>query len=81
VRIAGPDEVINMRPVIGVVSLLVALAAVGFIAKKQLGTAGSSVEGTIAGGTTERQAQQTQQQIKATVEGLMQQPRPMPDDK
>jgi hypothetical protein len=66
-----------MRPVLGIVSLLVVLAVVGVIAKKQLG----SVDGTTSGATTQRQAQQIQQLIKATVEGLMQQPRPMPEDK
>jgi hypothetical protein len=63
------------------VSLLVALAVVGVIAKKQQGHASGSVEGTASGAATDRQAQQTQQQIKATVDGLMQQPRPIPDDK
>jgi hypothetical protein len=63
------------------VSLLVALAVVGVIAKKQLGHTSGSAEGTTSGAATDRQAQQTQQQIKATVDGLMQQPRPIPDDK
>ena len=80
-RIDCPAEVINMRPVLGIVSLLVVLAVVGLIAKKQLGHTSGSVEGTAANPTTELQTQQTQQHIKATVEGLMQQPRPMPDEK
>jgi hypothetical protein len=80
-RIDCAEEVIQMRPVLGIVSLLLVLAVVGVIAKKQLATAGGSVEGTSSGATTERQAHQTQWQIKAEVEGLMQQPRPMPDDK
>jgi parvulin-like peptidyl-prolyl isomerase len=70
-----------MRPVLGIVSLLVVLAVVGFIAKKQLGTASAAVDATTSGATTQRQAQQIQQQIKATVEGVMQQPRPMPEEK
>jgi hypothetical protein len=80
-RIDGAEEVIYMRPVLGILSLLLVLAVVGVIAKKQLVTTGGSVEGTSSGATTERQAQQTQRQIKSEVEGLMQQPRPMPDDK
>jgi hypothetical protein len=70
-----------MRPVLGIVSLLLVLSVVGVIAKKQLVTTGGSVEEASSGATTERQAQQTQRQIKAEVEGLLQRPRPMPDDK
>jgi hypothetical protein len=70
-----------MRPITGIVSLLVVLAVVGFIAKRQLGTANGGVDATTSGATTQRQAQHIQQQIKATVEGVMQEPRPMPEDK
>jgi parvulin-like peptidyl-prolyl isomerase len=69
-----------MRPVLGIVSLLVVLAVVSFVAKKQPGGATGTVDATTSGATTQRQAQQIQQQIKATVEGVMQQPRPMPAD-
>ncbi len=70
-----------MRPVLGVVSLLMVLAVVGVIARKQLREAVGSREGTASGAATEWNAQQTQREIKAAIEGVMLQPRPMPDDK
>ena len=81
-----------MRAVFGLVGLLVALAIVGILAKKQLGatrtpvpslqlpvTPGSAVAPAPAG-TVREQSQQVQQQVKQQMEGLMQQARPMPDD-
>ena len=86
-----------MRAAIGIVSLLLALAIVGLLAKKQLvstrsavhvlqlqpaveGTPGTSGAGPASPATVRAQSQQVQQQVKQTVEGLMQQARPMPDD-
>lgn len=76
-----------MRVVFGVLSLLVVVAVIGLLAKKQLGAiapvaqpASVSVpEGTMAAptGTPQQQVQQFQQ----AVQGAMQQARPMPDDK
>jgi multidrug efflux pump subunit AcrB len=77
-----------MRVVFGVLSLLVVVAIVGFLAKKQLGRASAPVavppaEGVpsvASGGTPAQQSQQLQQQVKKDVESLMQQARPMPED-
>ena len=70
-----------MRAVLGVVSLLIVLAVVGLLAKWQLGVDDSSgVAGSASGEAASQQSRQVQQQIKATVEGLMQ-ARPVPDDK
>ena len=78
-----------MRGVFGLVGLVVALAIVGVLAKKQLAstrtpvpslqTAPGAVEAASAP-TVRDQSQQIQQQVKQQVEGLLQQTRPMPDD-
>jgi len=73
-----------MRAVFGVVGLLVVLAIVGVLAKKQMGaltTTPAGVTGLPAGATPQQQSQQIQKQISQTVEGTLQQARPMPDDK
>ena len=82
-----------MRAAFGLVGLVVALALVGLLVKKQLsatrapvpaqqGVVGlASPASTPAPATTVReQSQQMQQQVKQQVEGLMQQARPMPED-
>ena len=80
-----------MRAAFGILSLLLALAIVGLLAKKQLAAtrstvpvlqpaAGAAGDGAAAPATVRAQNQQVQQQYKQAVEGLMQQPRPMPDD-
>ena len=92
-----------MRAVLGIVSLLLVLAVVGLLAKKQLSATRLAVpalqqsmppgqtshgKATPAAGTASptapaasvrAQSQQLQQQYKERVEGLVQQPRPMPD--
>lgn len=73
-----------MRIVFGVLSLLVVLAIVGVLAKKQLGavtpaaTQSAPAAGTMAvpTGTPQQQVQQFQQ----AVQGAVQQARPLPDD-
>lgn len=78
-----------MRVVFGVLSLLVVVAIIGFLAKKQLGSAGvpqavpqtAGVPVAPPGATPAQQSQQLQQQVKKEVESLMQQARPMPEDK
>ncbi|MEO7885307.1 MAG: hypothetical protein ABI893_09545 [Polaromonas sp.] len=75
-----------MRAVFSIVSLLVVLAAVGLLVKKQLGSqvASPSAAGMPAapgGATPQEQSRQVQQQVKQSVESMMQQPRPLPDDK
>ena len=94
-----------MRAVLGMVSVLLVLAVVGLLAKKQLSAtrlavpvlqqstpaAGGAGSGAVppAGGTdtgaapvasVRAQSQQLQQRYKETVEGLLQQPRPLPED-
>lgn len=69
-----------MRAIFTVAGLLVVLAIVGVLAKKQLGAgvapAGPGMEGSAPAATPKQQVQQFQQ----AVEGAMQQPRPMPDN-
>ncbi len=75
-----------MRAVMGIASLLVVLAIVGMLAKKQLAATKAPVPALqVPGqpaptGTVREQSQQVQQQVKQQMEGLMQQARPMPED-
>ncbi len=81
-----------MRAVFGLVGLVVALAIVGVLAKKQLAAtrtpvpslqlpaASDGAASPAPTGTVREQSQQVQQQVKQQMEGLMQQARPMPDD-
>lgn len=78
-----------MRAAFGLVGLVVALALVGVLVKKQLAAtrapvpALQSVPGAAASApasTVREQSQQMQQQVKQQMEGLMQQARPMPED-
>jgi len=80
-----------MKGLFGLVGLLLALAIVGMVVKKQLDATSQRVPalapaasgGATApeGATVREQSQQVQQQYKQAVEGLMQQPRPLQDDK
>ena len=71
-----------MRAVVGIVSLLVVVAIVGILAKKQLSaapaprTAGTTAEGSAPPATPRQQVDQFKQGLEST----MQQPRPMPED-
>ncbi len=72
-----------MKAIFSVVGLLLVLAIVGLLAKKQLGSGVAppvAVPGapglTVPAGNPKQQVQQFQQ----AVEGAMQQPRPMPTD-
>jgi hypothetical protein len=71
-----------MRAVFTVLGLVVVLAVVGLLARKQLGAgvapqAPAGVEGVaVPAGTPQQQVQQFQK----AAESAMQQPRPMPDD-
>ena len=76
-----------MRIVFGVLSLLVVVAIIGVLAKKQLTAiapvadpAGAAAAGTMAppAGTPQQQVQQFQQAVQGTI---MQQARPMPEEK
>lgn len=70
--------------IFGILSLLVALAVVGLVAKKQLGStsrapAAASVPGGPTIDTTAAPKQQVDQ-FKQAVESAVQQPRPVPDE-
>jgi hypothetical protein len=69
-----------MRSMFGVLGLLLVLAVVGLLAKKQLAST-SALPQTTPGTTVQQQSQQVQQQVKESVEAAMQQARPVPDDK
>ena len=63
-----------MRSLFGIAGILVTLAIVGLLVKKQLAP--------VASGTSpQQQSEQTQSQVKQSIEAAMQKPRPMPDDK
>ncbi len=69
-----------MRALFGIASLLIVLAIVGVLAKKQLGGTASVAPGAEPEASPQQQGQQIQQDIKQAVEGAMQQARPIPDD-
>lgn len=81
-----------MRSLFGIVSLLIVLAIVAVLAKKQLGAvtsppskaatdAGVTLPITTPGASPQQQSEQMQQQVKQAVEASLQQARPLPDDK
>ena len=79
-----------MKAMFGLVSLLLALAIVGVLVKKQMSgvsgptitpPAGVFVPSTTPDATPQQQSQQMQQQFKQSLDAAMQQTRPMPDDK
>jgi multidrug efflux pump subunit AcrB len=78
-----------MRAVFGIVSLVVVLVIVGLLAKTQLGgqsspaaanTTGVNLPVVTPGATPQQQSQQVQAQFKQSLDGALQQARPMPDD-
>lgn len=71
-----------MRVVFGIVSLLVVVAIVGILAKKQLSAASAprTPDTTAAGTQPAATPRQQVEQFKQGVEGVMQQARPMPED-
>lgn len=79
-----------MRALFSVVSLLLVLAIVGVLVKKQLSPAPlrpATADGSVllpvpeGASTPRQQSQQIQQQYRQDLERAMQQARPMPDDK
>ena len=75
-----------MRAMFSIVSLLLVLAIVGFLVKKQLGSQVASppaigVPAASGSATPQEQSRQVQQQLKQSVESMMQQPRLSQDDK
>lgn len=75
-----------MRGIFSLVGLLVVLAIVGFLVKKQLGSqvavpSAPGMPAVSADAPPQVRSQQAQQQVKQAVEGALQQARPMPDEK
>lgn len=75
-----------MRGLFGVVGLLVTLAIVGVLAKKNLSSVTTvappaGMASAPAGATVKQQSQLIQQQVQQSVEATVQQARPMPEDK
>ena len=82
-----------MRAVFGVLGLLIVLAIVGVLVKKQLSSNRQAIPAlTVPGPGTDsattkpartmpEQSQQIQQQYKQALDGAMQQARPMPEEK
>ena len=72
-----------MRMAFGAVSLLIVVAIIGLLAKKQLGAvSGAPPAATATQGVTAPTGTPKQQvdQVKQSVESLMQQPRPATDE-
>ena len=79
-----------MRAIFGVLSLLMVVAVIGVLAKKQISPApvklapadaGLAVPAPADGATPQQQSQQIQNQVRQSIENTMQQARPMPEDK
>ena len=75
-----------MRGIFSIVGLLVVLAIVGLLVKKQLGTQvavppAPGMPAVSADAPPQVRSQQAQQQAKQAVEGALQQARPMPEEK
>ncbi len=73
-----------MRTLFGVLGLLIAVAIVAMLAKKQMGAltvTPTGMPGAPASATLPQQSQHIQQQVKQSVETTLQQARPMPDEK
>ena len=75
-----------MRGIFSLVGLLVVLAIVGLLVKKQMSTqvavpAAPGMPAVSADAPPQVQSRQAQQQVKQAVEGALQQARPMPEEK
>ena len=73
-----------MRMIFGVLGLLIVLAVVGQLAKKQMGALTATAPGVsvpASGATPQQQSLQLQKHIGQTIDSSLQQARPMPDDK
>ena len=82
-----------MRSIFGVLSLLIVLAIIGVLAKKQMTSINEIKVPAVAGtppdvvikvdpnAAVQQQSQHIQQQFKSAAEAAVQQPRAMPDEK
>ncbi|MFT4243325.1 MAG: hypothetical protein QM569_13710 [Acidovorax sp.] len=66
-----------MRGMFGLVALVIVLALVGVLAKKQTA---ATTPPAVPDATVRGQSQQVQQQIKQQMDAIVQQPRPVPDE-
>jgi hypothetical protein len=69
-----------MRTLFGIVSLVVVLAIVGLLAKGQLTAQSDALAAANPASAPQQQSQQVQEQFKQSLEGALQQARPMPDE-
>lgn len=69
-----------MRAVVSVLGLVIVLAIVGLLAKKQLSAVAPAPAGAVAGQPAAVSPQQQVQQMRQAAEAALQAPRPMPDD-
>jgi hypothetical protein len=67
-----------MRAVISILSLLIVVAVIGLLAKRQLGAPVGLVG--VPAATPQQQSQQLQNQVKKSVDDAMRQTRPVPED-
>ncbi|MDI1244968.1 MAG: hypothetical protein PSV24_06160 [Rhodoferax sp.] len=70
-----------MRIIFGVLSLLIVVAVLGTLAKKQLTGVSAMDPASAPGGNAQQQSQQIQQQVKQSLDAAMQQARPPAEDK
>jgi hypothetical protein len=81
-----------MKAIFSILSLVIVLAVIGLLAKKQLagiahttvplpGNAEVVMPVTTPGATPQQQSQQIQQQVKESLEAALQQARPLSDEK
>lgn len=78
----------EMRLVFGVLSLLIVVAVIGVLARKQLGALSAVGSApaiptgvSLPGSTPQQQSQQLQNQVKKSLDAAMEQTRPEADDK
>ena len=69
-----------MRAVFGIVGLLAVVLIVGMLAKKQLGAGVAPARGGVEGSAPAATPKQQVQQFEQSVQGVMQQARPMPEN-
>jgi hypothetical protein len=69
-----------MRAVVSVLGLVIVVAIIGMVAKKQLSAVAPSTATAVAGQPAAAAPQQQVQQARQAVEAALQAPRAMPDD-
>ena len=67
-----------MRAVFGILSLLIVVAVIGLLAKRQLGAPTGLVG--VPAATPQQQSEQLQNQVRKSVDDAMRQTRPVPED-